>query len=168
MVDEFVIAYHEAGHAVLAEQLGGHVLFVTIEPVDDDGPRRHGETQVAWVTNTKRGGRDEDAAFAPLQVALAGPVAEMIYCDEQYEIRVLREWKADWLVAEHTIRTMRPGITATELEQVMRKQLELIIRWMSQDHVWNQVASVADELAAHQTLDEDLLDELRSCGLLGR
>lgn len=165
MVDDFVIAYHEAGHAVLAEQLGGHVIYVTIEPVDDDGPRRHGEAKIAWDMAAISKG---DARFAPLHTALAGPVAEMIYCDEQYEIKILREWAADWMVAAHTIRTMRPGITQAEIERVLQQQMHKIVDWMSQDHIWHQIASVADELAAHHTLEADQLDELRSLGLLGR
>ncbi len=48
-----VIAYHEAGHALVAVLLGGKVKQVTIEPDDDDGPDRQGDTQVLW----RRSGR---------------------------------------------------------------------------------------------------------------
>src|SRR5579863_4685196 len=43
-----LIAYHEAGHALMAVLLGGKVKQVTIEPDDDDGPARQGDTQVYW------------------------------------------------------------------------------------------------------------------------
>lgn len=41
-------AYHEAGHVLMAHLLGGKVRQVTIEPDNDDGPDRHGDTQVLW------------------------------------------------------------------------------------------------------------------------
>lgn len=164
MVEEVVIAYHEAGHAVLAEQLGGHVLSVTIIPMDDDGPRRHGETRVAWRVD---GGQDDQVRLAQVQVALAGPVAEMIYTDTQYEIEILKEWWADWLVATRTIRAVRPKLTELQLLSLLEKHLQQLIGWMSRDDVWHQVATVADELEAHESLDEEQLDDLRSIGILG-
>jgi len=33
-----LIAYHEAGHALMAVLLGGKVQQVTIEPENDEGP----------------------------------------------------------------------------------------------------------------------------------
>jgi len=41
-----LIAYHEAGHALMALLLGGKVKHITIEPDNDDGPVREGDTQV--------------------------------------------------------------------------------------------------------------------------
>ena len=164
MVEEVVTAYHEAGHAVLAEQLGGRVLSVTIIPVDDDGPRRHGETKVAWRIDSRR---EEQIGLAQVQVALAGPVAEMIYTDSQYEIEILKEWWADWLVATRTIRAVRPKLSDSQILQMLETHLRKLIAWMSRDDVWHQVATLADELEAHESLDEDQLDELRSIGILG-
>lgn len=94
MVDEVVTSYHEAGHALLAERLGTRVLVVTIVPVDDEGPRRHGETTIAWRV---RGINAETTAIQSAKVALAGPVAEMIYCDLKYEVEVIQEWSCDWI-----------------------------------------------------------------------
>lgn len=165
MVDEFVIAYHEAGHAVLAEAFGGHVLFVTIEPVEDDGPRRHGETKIAWRSGESSEQRKSLAA-AQVKVALAGPVSEMIYCDEQYEIEILREWWADWLLATHAITTLHRGIKDADVHRILQREMQQLIEWISQDQVWHKIASLADELVAHQTLEADQLDELRRCGLL--
>ena len=48
MFVEIVVAYHEAGHALLAEWVSARVLFVTIDPTNDAGPRRHGKIKVAW------------------------------------------------------------------------------------------------------------------------
>lgn len=158
-----IVAYHEAGHALLAERLGGHVLMATIEPVDDDGPRRHGETQIAWRTADMT---RQEFAMRQLQVALAGPVAEMIYSDEQYEPRLIREWWADWIVATASIRELKPAITDDEVLQFVNKVLKELIAYFSQDETWDRLAMLADHLEAHQSLDEDLLDELRQSHVL--
>ena len=63
---------------------------------------------------------------------------------------------------------MRPGINQVEIERILQQQMRLIVGWMSQDHVWHQIATVADELAAHETLEEEQLDELRYQGFLGK
>ncbi len=70
-----LIAYHEAGHALMALLLGGTVEHVTIEPDNDDGPDRQGDPQVFW---RRSGISDKEFAKKAVQVSLAGPVAEMI------------------------------------------------------------------------------------------
>ena len=42
------IAYHEAGHSVVAAWLGAEVVSVTLEPDRDDGPRRDGDAAIRW------------------------------------------------------------------------------------------------------------------------
>src|ERR1044072_148301 len=94
-----LIAYHEAGHALLAVLVGGEVQLVTIDPDRDDGPERQGDTQVIW----RRGSMGERKfAEASLQVSLAGPVAEMIYSGEPYHPGLVAEWAADWRDAWNT------------------------------------------------------------------
>ena len=70
-------AYHEAGHALMALLLGGKVRLVTIEPDNDDGPDRQGDTQVLW---RRSGISDKEFAEKAVQVSLAGPVAECRNC----------------------------------------------------------------------------------------
>jgi ATP-dependent Zn protease len=67
-----LIAYHEAGHALMALMLGGTVKQVTIEPDNDDGPDRQGDTQIIW---RRSGISDKEFAEMAVQVSLAGPVA---------------------------------------------------------------------------------------------
>ena len=163
MVDEVVIAYHEAGHVLLAERFGARVLSVTIEPADDDGPRRHGETTVAWTTIR---GNANEVAMKQAAVALGGPAAEMIYCDQQYEVEVIQEWWADWLVASKSIRSVKPGLPDEAVLVVIERLVRDQIAWLSQDAVWDRLARVADELEAHETLDAERLQELREYGFL--
>jgi ATP-dependent Zn protease len=165
MVDEVVIAYHEAGHAVLAERLGGRVLAVTIIPLEDDGPRRHGQTTIAWRTPNSRKSHKE-LVLAQAQVALAGPVAEMIYCDSQYEIEVIQEWWADWVLATGCLRELDAKISESDSISLLGEMMRDLIQWMSRDDVWHCVATVADELEAHETLEADQLEDLRSIGVL--
>lgn len=162
LVDEMVVAYHEAGHAVLAESLGGQVIGVTIVPVDDEGPRRHGETKVAWAQT----GSDQQFALAQARVALAGPAAEMIYCDEQYEIAIIKEWWADWLVASESVLSVKPNLSKQELIGTLSRLLDEMVEVVSNDHVWHRIATFADELAAHETLDYQHLDAMREDGIL--
>ena len=163
MIDEVAVAYHEAGHALLAERFGAHVLSVTIQPANDDGPRRHGETTIAWIPGGKT---SEQLSMQQARVTLAGPVAEMIYCDEQYEVRVIREWWADWLVAAGAIRQIRGQLSDDAVLAVIGQLVEELIEWFSQDEVWDRLARLADELEAHDTLERDQLDELRQLGFL--
>jgi len=87
-----LIAYHEAGHALMAVSLGGKVKQVTIEPDNDDGPDRQGDTKVVW---RRAGISDKEFAKIAVQVSLAGPVAEMIYSGDPYHPGLVAEWAAD-------------------------------------------------------------------------
>lgn len=150
-------AYHEAGHAVVAAHSGGRVLCVTIAPDWDDGPSRYGDTQVAWSRSTFT---PKALAEKLALVALAGPVAEMIYRGEPLHPAMVAEWSQDWrqawdeaarLVADERRRTMW-------LEQRVAGLHGLL----SDDTAWEAVAGVADHLLAHETLDEEMFAEVAS------
>ncbi|HEX4149601.1 MAG TPA: M50 family metallopeptidase, partial [Pirellulales bacterium] len=88
-----LIAYHEAGHALMAVLLGGRVRLVTIEPDNDDGIDRQGDTQVLW---RRSGISNKELAKKTVQVSLAGPAAEMIYSGDPYHPGFVAQWAADW------------------------------------------------------------------------
>ena len=77
----------------MALLLGGEFKQVTIEPDNDDGPDRQGDTPVLW---RGAGIGDKDFAVMAVQVSLAGPVAEMIYSGDPYHPGLVGEWSADW------------------------------------------------------------------------
>ncbi len=140
-------AYHEAGHAWMAVLAGARVDSVTIEPPWDDGPNRHGDTQVAWQLSqfTAR----ELAEKAAL-VSLAGPVAEMTYSGEPYHPGFVAEWSEDWQAA---------WTAAAELHTNERRRLEYLEQQTA--HLrelldaathWAAVADIADQLLAHETI----------------
>jgi len=61
-----LIAYHEAGHALIAILLGAQVKQVTIDPDNDDGPERQGDTQIRW----RRSSSEKEFAQNVVQVSL--------------------------------------------------------------------------------------------------
>lgn len=148
-------AYHEAGHAFVAAHAGGRVLSVTIAPDWDDGPERFGDTQVAW--SRSRFGPKVLAEKLAL-VALAGPVAEMIYQGEPLHPALVAEWSQDWSQAwdEAAIVFADEQRRTRWLEQRVTGLHGLL----SDDLHWEAIAGVADHLLAHETLEEDAFAEL--------
>ena len=150
-----LIAYHEAGHALMAVLLGGKVKQVTIEPDDDDGPDRQGDTQVLW---RRSGISDEEFAKIAVQVSLAGPVAEMIYSGDPYHPGLVAEWAADWREAWDAATPLHP-VERQRLEYLEQVSIQLYHR-LKQDDLWAALASLADNLLAHETLDCEQVDEI--------
>ena len=150
-----LIAYHEAGHALMAVLLGGKVKQVTIEPDDDDGPDRQVDTQVLW-----RRSRISDDEFAKMavQVSLAGPVAEMIYSGDPYHPGLVAEWAADWREAWEAAMPLHP-VERQRVEYLEQVSIQLYHR-LKQDDLWAALASLADNLLAHETLDCEQVDEI--------
>ncbi len=150
-----LIAYHEAGHALMAYLLGAKVQRVTIEPDHDDGPDRQGDTRVLW-----RRAADGEQALARkmVQVCLAGPVAEMIYSNEPYHPGLVAAWAADWREAWDTAGLLHADERKrlTYLEEV---SIQLYHRLQAND-LWAALASLADHLLAHETLEGKQFDEI--------
>lgn len=150
-----LLAYHEAGHALMALLRGGKVQQVTIEPDNDDGPARQGDTQVIWRRSRMS---DKDFAKIAVQVSLAGPVAEMIYSGDPYHPGLVAEWAADWREAwEAAVLLHRDERKRLEfLEQV---SIQLYHR-LKQDDLWSALACLADNLLAHETLEGEQVAEI--------
>jgi hypothetical protein len=148
-----LIAYHEAGHALMAVLLGGKVKQVTIEPDDDDGPARQGDTQVLW---RRSGISEKEFAQYAVQVSLAGPVAEMVFSGDPYHPGLVAEWAADWRDAWEAGRPLYPD-ERLRLEYLERVSIQLFHRF-KHDDLWAALASLADNLLAHETLDGEQVE----------
>lgn len=150
-----LIAYHEAGHALMAMLLGAEVRLVTIEPDSDDGPDRQGDTQVFW---RRAGISDQEFARRAVQVSLAGPVAEMIYSGDPYHPGLVAEWAADWQEAWNSASLLHPDERRrlTYLEDVSIQ----LYRRLNEVDLWAALASLADHLLAHESLEGEQVHEI--------
>ena len=150
-----LIAYHEAGHALMALLLGGKVKQVTIEPDNDDGPDRHGDTQVIW---RRAGISEKEFAKKAVQVSLAGPVAEMIYSGDPYHPGLVAEWAADWQAAWQAAVLLCPR-ERQRLNYLEQVAVALYHR-LRDDDLWPALAALADNLLAHETLEGEQVEEI--------
>lgn len=150
-----IIAYHEAGHALVAHLLGGEVRGVTIEPDNDDGPDRQGDTQVRW---RRTGMSDMEFARKTVQVSLAGPVAEMIYSGDPYHPGLVAEWAADWREAWTAAALLHAG-ERQRLAYLEQVSIQLYCRLKAADP-WAALAALADHLLAHETLESEQVEEI--------
>ena len=149
---EEITAYHEAGHAVMAVALGGRIIRVSIEPPEDDGLKRFGESIVSWPPAT-------DAAIyeVELKVSLAGPIAELLYRSEQMPIGSIPEFAADWQRAAESAVFLKP--TRREQIQLLSKAELWVLEFFNRTRNWAAVGAVADELLANYTLESEQLEE---------
>ncbi len=147
-------AYHEAGHAPMATLLGGRVERVTIDPDNDDGPARYGDTRIRW----RKGLGDKEHAEKLVRVSLAGPVAEMIYTGDPYHPGMVAEWAADWRDAWNAAALLQPN-ERKRLDHLEQTSIQLYHR-MRRDDLWAALAALADNLLAHETLETEEITEI--------
>ena len=151
---EEITAFHEAGHVYAAIFVGAKVRSVTIDPDNDDGPKRSGDTVVVW--DRRRFSRQE-LMEKGAWVALAGPVAEMIHLQKPFHPAGIAEWRHDWETAFEClgeISSMQQRFA--RLEQITVE----LYNTFSQDRHWAAIGAVADNLLAHETLDQEMLEEI--------
>lgn len=153
------IAYHEAGHAVMACWLGAEVVSVTLDPDADDGPRRDGDAAIRWH---HRGMTQRQLLQKELMAVLAGPVAEIIHDDIDWDIEHCPQWRCEWSVdlqlARHFARALVPS--DAHVEPLVNFTIERLHGIVSGDAFWQTIAEVADLLEAHQSIDGS---EVRQC-----
>jgi ATP-dependent Zn protease len=150
-----ISAYHESGHAFMAIYVGARVRSVTIEPDWDDGPARHADIQVEWPLGrfTRRELHEKS-----VQVALAGPVAEMIHSGEPYHPGFMAEWAADWQAAWEAAASLVPA-ERKRLAYLEHVAVELH-RLLSRDDHWAALAAIVDNLLAHETLEGEEVEDI--------
>ena len=152
-MDDQLTAFHEAGHAFAAFYLGAKVKSVSIDPDWDDGPQRYGDTVVLW---SKRKFTDREMAEKSAMVALAGPVAEMIFTEQPFHPAYVAEWQNDWLMALQAMQHIsEPQRRLASLEQTTLELYQVF----REDHHWAAIGAIADHLLAHETLDWEMLQE---------
>lgn len=145
-------AWHEAGHALAAHLLGGLVREVSLE---SDFADHDGHVVVEWSSLSA-----DELARCSATVALAGPVAELIFQGEGVleDPEALSAWRADWDEAEAQLERLHANPKARD-----KARLEILaeLRIHFDDlRTHEALARVADALDAHETLDEALFAEL--------
>ncbi len=150
---EELTAWHEAGHAWAALVVGAKVHSVSIAPDDDDGPRRFGDTVIHWSRRRFAGKR---LAVELCRVALAGPVAEMLYSGRPFHPGTVSEWSQDWLAALEAMNFIPER--QRRLALLEQTTIDLYERF-SDDFHWQAISAIAEQLLAHEILDEELLQD---------
>ena len=148
-------AYHEAGHAFMAIYVGARVQSVTIEPDWDDGPERYADIQIEWPLDAFT---DRELHEKSVQVALAGPVAEMIHSGEPYHPGLVAEWAADWKTAWEA--AARPFRSEHKRLAYLQRATVQLYRLLNRDDHWAALAAIVDSLLAHETLEGDEVSEV--------
>lgn len=150
-----LVAYHEAGHVLVAVMLGARIRSVTIDPDRDDGPQRYGDTQILWPRG-RWSAREQ--AEKDVQVALGGPVAEMIHSGDPFHPGFVAEWAADWQAAWEAAELFHADEVKRlrYLEQVSLK----LHKQLSRNELWAALAAVVDHLLAHDTLEGEQVEEI--------
>ena len=138
-------AYHEAGHVVMAIQLGATIVHASIEP-DGEGPHRSGETITRWPPQS-----DRQVGYASLCVSLGGPVAEMIHTGDVSELPAISEWRVD---REQAVEAaMRLAGHRDELPQLIGGAMTSVREFLNSENGWAAVAAIADLLLTHDTVE---------------
>ena len=125
-------AYHEAGHAFMAVYVGARVRSITIDPDWDDGPKRYADIQIEWPLDHFS---ERELHEKMVLVALAGPVAEMIFSGEPFHPGLVAEWSADWDAAwdacAFLVRAEKKRLEYLEQTAIqLHRQLERDDHWL--------------------------------------
>ena len=139
----------------MAVWLGAQVRSVTIVPDRDDGPQRHGESEVAWETGSLGGGQEELVNAARL--AMSGPVAEMIYRGEPLHPGFVSEWAADWQTAWRVTEWI---VDERKRLAFLEKTTADLYKLFDGERQWAAIAAVADNLLAHDRLEGHEVEEI--------
>ncbi len=143
--------YHEAGHCVMAVLFGAEVERATVAPEEDGF---HGIVDIRWSSS---------ASIADqLYVALAGPVAELIYRGETFEPYLVGQWG---LVPEWVQDWQQAWSLARRLKRSDHDCIRLIVGiacqlhdWFQRDNWWSAIAAVSDMLDAHEEIDHEAVE----------
>ncbi len=150
---ETLTAWHEAGHATMAIIQGGFVEHVTLEPPNDEGPNRYGETITRWPGRMSQ----LELLKSEILVSLAGPVVEILYSSERRDISEVAEWKADWIRAIASARSCTRS--ESDAQKLIQRCESEIVSVYEAPKLWSGVSAVAEELLAHYTLEHEQIEE---------
>jgi hypothetical protein len=82
----------------------------------------------------------------------------MIYSGDPYHPGLVAEWSADWRVAWEAAVLLQPS-EEQRLEYLEQISIRLYHR-LKRDDIWAALASLADNLLAHETLEREQVEEI--------
>lgn len=132
----------------MAVCLGGKVHSLSIDPDWDDGPRREGDVEVHWPEAIAA-----EVVPKSIQVALAGPVAEMIYTGDPFHPALVAEWSNDWETAWNLAR--RTFADEKRRMRFLESETRSVYQMLHRDRIWQAIAALADEVLAHEILESE-------------
>lgn len=155
-----VTAYHEAGHALMALHVGARVRSMSLAPADEGRLERYAEVAVEWP---REGFATRAYQLKAIQVALAGPAAEMHHRGEPLHPGFVSEWAADWQAAWEASAYLSnsPEQRVALLEHWTR----YVYRWLDNTEHWAALAAIVDHLLAHEHLEGDEIEEIAAAWL---
>ena len=127
----------------MAVLCGGVIERVTIEPPDDDGLDRYGDTVTRWS-----GQSQSQYLMSEIRVSLAGPIAEMIHTGFREAIGSVAEWQADWLRANEAAKSF-----GQKADQVLKQTEIEIFELFEQPNIRACIGAITDDLLAFETLE---------------
>jgi ATP-dependent Zn protease len=140
------IAYHEAGHAVIALKLGFGVTKVTLKPRPNSVTAARTDIQAGPATPTNIA----DAEALNIKVDLAGALSEQLVSSTPLDELFANGSRGDW---RHAKWTARQWNTRSEAE-VLIVMLALETATLVQEHK-ETIVRVASALLEHKTLTGD-------------
>lgn len=149
--DSELVAYHEAGHAVMAVLLGGSVMRLSICDPDGWGV---GDAKIAWKPVNDPACR----TLCDLKTALAGPIAEMVFVGDYDYLRIRSEHAADWERVQDCLVQLQ--IKESSRTEFLQKIVADLYETVRQDAIWAAIGDVADALMLDEELDGDCVNDL--------
>jgi hypothetical protein len=123
-----VLAYHEAGHAVVALALGSRCTLVELEP-----PHTH-------CLHRRNGSGEINRALT----AFAGMIAELLVCGIAADVETA--WRVDLQTAQQVAEELAPDDVEATLERFRARAEALVVRH------WREIEVVAAALLMRKSL----------------
>ena len=150
-----VTAYHEAGHALMAVHVGARVREMSLNAAAEGKLDRYAEVAVEWP---RQAFATREYQIKAMQVALAGPAAEMHYRGEPLHPGFVSEWAADWQAAWDASACLAND--SAQRVSLLEHWTTDVYRWLGRAEHWAALAAIVDHLLAHEYLEGDEIDEI--------
>ena len=119
-------------------------------------PERFGDCRINWGFISAK--LTVHHSYREMLTLLAGPAAEAVYRDAPLVPSEYAPWAWDWTAAG--IRASAFTKSLAEANRQRELAYEELLRSVASEQIWPAIAAVADELLAHEQLDQE---QLASC-----